>query len=60
MRDTDQYSPTHVAEQLSNDLLAGSPGISGFPRRNVFYMREFYLLYRDDKGLALCSVDSVV
>jgi hypothetical protein len=24
-------------------------GISGFFRRNVFYMREFYLLYRDDQ-----------
>jgi DUF1016 N-terminal domain len=24
------------------------PGIGGFSRRNVFYMREFYLLYLDE------------
>ena len=37
-----------IAEQLSKDLRTEFPGISGFSRRNVFYMREFYLLYRDD------------
>jgi predicted nuclease of restriction endonuclease-like (RecB) superfamily len=37
-----------IAEQLSNDLRTEFPGISGFSRRNVFYMREFYLLYCDD------------
>ncbi|WP_027191925.1 PDDEXK nuclease domain-containing protein [Fundidesulfovibrio putealis] len=40
---------TAIAEQLSNDLRTEFPGVSGFSRRNVFYMREFYLLYRDDK-----------
>ncbi len=38
-----------IAEQLSNDLRREFPGIRGFSKRNVFYMREFYLLYRDDK-----------
>lgn len=36
---------------LQNDLRPEFPGISGFSRRNVFCMREFYLLYRDDKGV---------
>ena len=46
-RDAEQGSA--IAEQLSNDLRAEFPGIGGFSRRNVFYMREFYLLYRDDE-----------
>jgi len=29
------------------DLRTEFPGIAGFSRRNVFYMREFYLLYQD-------------
>ncbi|VFM98623.1 MAG: Predicted nuclease of restriction endonuclease-like (RecB) superfamily, DUF1016 family [Candidatus Kentron sp. G] len=36
-----------IAEQLSKDLRTEFPGIAGFSRRNVFYMREFYLAYRD-------------
>ena len=36
-----------IVEQLAHDLRAEFPGVSGFSRRNVFYMREFYLLYRD-------------
>ena len=36
-----------IVEQLAHDLCAEFPGVSGFSRRNVFYMREFYLLYRD-------------
>ncbi|NLT15563.1 MAG: DUF1016 domain-containing protein [Clostridiales bacterium] len=39
---------TAIAEKLAGDLRAEFPGINGFSRRNVFYMREFYLLYRDD------------
>ena len=39
---------TAIAARLSEDLQAEFPGTSGFSRRNVFYMREFYLLYRDD------------
>lgn len=48
-RQTDAEHGSAIAEQLSNDLRAEFPGISGFSRRNVFYMREFYLLYRDDE-----------
>ena len=35
-----------IAEQLAKDLQAEFPGMSGFSRRNIFYMREFYLCYR--------------
>jgi predicted nuclease of restriction endonuclease-like (RecB) superfamily len=38
-----------IAEQLSKDLQAEFPGIGGFSRRNLFYMREFFLIYRDDE-----------
>ena len=48
-RQRDAEHGAAIAEQLSNDLRTDFPGISGFSRRNVFYMREFYLLYRDDK-----------
>ena len=48
-RQKDAEHGTAIAEQLSNDLRTEFPGISGFSRRNVFYMREFYLLYRDDQ-----------
>lgn len=37
-----------VVDQLAADVQAAFPGITGFSRRNIFYMREFYLLYRDD------------
>lgn len=36
-----------VAERLAADLRVEFPGIAGFSRRNVFYMREFYVAYRD-------------
>jgi len=48
-RQRDTEHGTAIVEQLSSDLRTEFPGISGFSRRNVFYMREFYLLYRDDK-----------
>lgn len=48
-RQRDAEHGAAIAEQLSHDLRAEFPGISGFSRRNVFYMREFYLLYRDDQ-----------
>jgi predicted nuclease of restriction endonuclease-like (RecB) superfamily len=48
-RQTDAEHGSAIAEQLANDLRVEFPGISGFSRRNVFYMREFYLLYRDDE-----------
>ncbi len=34
-----------VVEQLATDLRMEFPGISGFSRRNVFYMGEFYIAY---------------
>lgn len=48
-RQVDAEYGSAIAEQLSNDLRAAFPGISGFSRRNIFYMREFYLLYRNDE-----------
>jgi len=36
-----------VVEQLASDLRTEFPGVEGFSRRNVFYMREFYIAYRD-------------
>ena len=36
-----------VAERLAGDLREEFPGIVGFSRRNVFYMREFYVAYHD-------------
>lgn len=48
-RQEDAEHGAAIAEQLSNDLRTKFPGISGFSRRNVFYMREFYLLYRNDE-----------
>lgn len=35
-----------IVEQLAQDLQAEFPGITGFSRRNLFYMREFHLAYR--------------
>lgn len=48
-RQTDAEHGTAIAEQLAKDLRTEFPGISGFSRRNIFYMREFYMLCRDDK-----------
>jgi hypothetical protein len=36
-----------VVEQLATDLRTEFPGVGGFSRRHVFYMREFYLAYRN-------------
>lgn len=47
-RQNDAEHGAAIAEQLSHDLQMEFPGISGFSRRNIFYMREFYLLYRED------------
>ncbi len=48
-RQADSSGGSSIAEQLAKDLRAEFPGIAGFSRRNVFYMRELYLLYRDDE-----------
>ncbi|MBT3194624.1 MAG: DUF1016 domain-containing protein, partial [Verrucomicrobia bacterium] len=36
-----------VAEQLATDLRTEFPGVSGFSRRNIFYMKELYVAYAD-------------
>lgn len=46
-RQADADHGTAIAEQLAADLRREFPGVSGYSRRNVFYMREFYLAYRD-------------
>ena len=38
-----------VAEKLAEDLRKEFPAVSGFSRRNIFYMREFYLTYYQDE-----------
>lgn len=46
-----QKDPEHgaaFAQQLALDLQREFPGIGGFSRRNIFYMREFYLTYQAD------------
>ncbi len=40
-----------VVEQLSKDLRAEFPGISGFSARNIWRMRDFYLNYRTNEKL---------
>ena len=34
-----------IVQQLAGDLQKEFPGVTGFSRRNVFYIREFYLAY---------------
>jgi predicted nuclease of restriction endonuclease-like (RecB) superfamily len=46
-RQTNAIHGAAIAEQLAADLQHEFPGLSGFSRRNIFYMREFYLAYRD-------------
>lgn len=38
---------TAVVEQLAHDLKNEFPDMSGFSRSNLFYMRQFYLHYRN-------------
>ncbi len=46
-RQTDAAHGAAIAEKLAADLRNEFPGISGYSRRNVFYMREFYLAYSE-------------
>ncbi|WP_038631688.1 PDDEXK nuclease domain-containing protein [Pseudomonas chlororaphis] len=41
-----------VVEQLANYLARQQPGLRGFTRANLFRMRQFYKVYRDDKKVA--------
>lgn len=45
-RQADAAHGAAIAQQLAADLRQEYPGVSGYSRRNVFYMREFYLAYR--------------
>jgi predicted nuclease of restriction endonuclease-like (RecB) superfamily len=36
-----------VINQLSNDLTAAFPGMKGFSKRNLFYIRQWYLFYTE-------------
>ncbi len=46
-RQVDSKHGDAIVKQLAIDLQREFPGISGFSRRNVYYMREFYHAYRD-------------
>src|SRR5690554_6421038 len=41
-----------VVSQLADYLARTQPGLKGFTRRNLFRMRQFYDLYRDDDKVA--------
>ena len=40
-----------VVERLANDLQNEFPGVRGFSIQNLWYMRQFYLEYRDNEKL---------
>jgi predicted nuclease of restriction endonuclease-like (RecB) superfamily len=45
----------NVVSQLARDLQAEFPGVRGFSRRNLFYMRQFYLAYKDEEKVQTVS-----
>lgn len=38
----------HIVDNLEKDLKAEFPGMKGFSRRNLFYMKQFYSFYHSD------------
>jgi predicted nuclease of restriction endonuclease-like (RecB) superfamily len=40
-----------IVEKLSADLQNEFPGMSGFSPRNIWYMRNFFVLYNKSKKL---------
>lgn len=40
-----------IVEKMASDLQKEFPGVNGFSGRNLWYMRKFYELYRDDKKM---------
>lgn len=46
-RQADAEHGAAIAERLAEDLRREFPGVSGYSRRNIFYMRELYQTYRD-------------
>ncbi len=47
-RQGDESYGRSLVERLSRDLREEFPGLSGFSARNLWYMRNFYLSYRDN------------
>ncbi|KAA8715750.1 PDDEXK nuclease domain-containing protein [Pseudomonas cannabina] len=41
-----------VVSQLADHLATTQPGLRGFTRRNLFRMRQFYEVYRDDEKVS--------
>lgn len=41
-----------VVDALARHIARSQPGLSGFTRRNLFRMRQFYEIYRDDKKVS--------
>ncbi|WP_349244718.1 PDDEXK nuclease domain-containing protein [Anaerobaca lacustris] len=48
-RQKDAVHGAAIAERLAEDLRGEFPGMGGFSRRNIFYMREFYTVYRGNR-----------
>jgi len=46
-RQADARHGAAIAERLAEDLRREFPGVAGYSRRNIFYMREFYQAYCD-------------
>ena len=40
-----------VIERLAHDLQAAFPGVGGFSRQNLWYMRSFYLAWTEEVNL---------
>jgi predicted nuclease of restriction endonuclease-like (RecB) superfamily len=36
-----------LIDQLAKDLSAAFPGVKGFSRRNLFYIKQWYIFYND-------------
>lgn len=50
-RQKDEKWGRAVVERLAKDLQSEFPGVSGFSVQNLWYMRQFYLAYRDNEKL---------
>ncbi|MEW6096859.1 MAG: PDDEXK nuclease domain-containing protein [bacterium] len=48
-----------VVEKLSQDLRMKYPEISGFPIRNLWNMKRFYEIYREEKKLQTLSAEII-
>ena len=50
-RQTDRGWGQAIVERLAGDLQKESPGVKGFSVQNLWYMRQFYLEYRENGKL---------